>query len=280
MLTLTDADALLSSILANPADDAPRLVYADWLDENGQPDRASFIRVQCELARIGHNHPNLEWLKDNRDNNPCRQCSPLHDRERELWLLVGRAIADEASKAIGLRVTVAVNEVGGLAFWEGNTATWQAVVRRGFVAAVSLPLQTWIGGECGTCNGAGDVGTLGGRMGCPTCSTSHDRRGTGRTVGIGPTLARSQPVTAVRLVDREPRQSVKEDGRGLVWAWWREGNGGVPIACIPEPLWGCLLDVVESWRTIPRDRITVLDWPTRDEADVALSAACLALARG
>jgi uncharacterized protein (TIGR02996 family) len=34
-----------------PDNDAPRLVYADWLDEQGDP-RGEFIRVQCELARM------------------------------------------------------------------------------------------------------------------------------------------------------------------------------------------------------------------------------------
>jgi uncharacterized protein (TIGR02996 family) len=48
---MTDASALLAAVRADPADDAPRLVYADWLDEHGQPERAEFIRVQCELAR-------------------------------------------------------------------------------------------------------------------------------------------------------------------------------------------------------------------------------------
>src|SRR5687767_2099915 len=48
---MSDAHALLAAIRAAPDDDAPRLVYADWLDENGQPARAEFIRVQCELAR-------------------------------------------------------------------------------------------------------------------------------------------------------------------------------------------------------------------------------------
>jgi uncharacterized protein (TIGR02996 family) len=43
--------AFLKDICANPDDDAPRLVFADWLEENGQPERAEFIRVQCELAR-------------------------------------------------------------------------------------------------------------------------------------------------------------------------------------------------------------------------------------
>ena len=45
--------AFLSDIAANVEDDAPRLVYADWLDENGDPDRAQFIRVQCQLASMG-----------------------------------------------------------------------------------------------------------------------------------------------------------------------------------------------------------------------------------
>ena len=41
----------LTAILENPADDDPRLVYADWLDERCDP-RGEFIRVQCRLARV------------------------------------------------------------------------------------------------------------------------------------------------------------------------------------------------------------------------------------
>ncbi len=48
---MNEADALLAAVLAEPHDDTPRLVYADWLDEHGQPERAEFIRVQVELAR-------------------------------------------------------------------------------------------------------------------------------------------------------------------------------------------------------------------------------------
>jgi len=40
----------LAEVIASPEDDAPRLVYADWLAENGQVDRAEFIQVQCTLA--------------------------------------------------------------------------------------------------------------------------------------------------------------------------------------------------------------------------------------
>jgi len=31
-------------VLVAPDDDAPRLVYADWLEEHGQPERAGLIR--------------------------------------------------------------------------------------------------------------------------------------------------------------------------------------------------------------------------------------------
>ena len=48
---MSDATALIAAIRAAPKDDAPRLIYADWLDENGRPGRAEFIRVQCALAR-------------------------------------------------------------------------------------------------------------------------------------------------------------------------------------------------------------------------------------
>lgn len=47
---MTDHDALLAAIIANPDDDTVRLVYADWLDENGQGERAEFIRVQVALS--------------------------------------------------------------------------------------------------------------------------------------------------------------------------------------------------------------------------------------
>ena len=48
---------LLSDICESPEDDTPRLVYADWLEEHDQPERAEFIRVQIELARLSRDDP-------------------------------------------------------------------------------------------------------------------------------------------------------------------------------------------------------------------------------
>ncbi|MCA9062363.1 MAG: TIGR02996 domain-containing protein [Planctomycetaceae bacterium] len=39
----------LTEILHSPGDLAPRLVFADWLEEQGDP-RGEFIRIQCELS--------------------------------------------------------------------------------------------------------------------------------------------------------------------------------------------------------------------------------------
>lgn len=61
-------DAFLHDILAHPDDDAPRLIYADWLDERNDP-RGEFIRIQCALAQLS-------------DEDPRRW--PLELREQEL----------------------------------------------------------------------------------------------------------------------------------------------------------------------------------------------------
>jgi uncharacterized protein (TIGR02996 family) len=56
---MTTEAAFLQDIIEHP-DDAPRLVFADWLDERGGPDdadRAEFIRLQCELARLAEEGP-------------------------------------------------------------------------------------------------------------------------------------------------------------------------------------------------------------------------------
>lgn len=65
---MNDRDALLHAIGEHPAEDTPRLMYADWLEENGDPERADFIRIQVELARQPEN------------------ATELRRREAELWV--------------------------------------------------------------------------------------------------------------------------------------------------------------------------------------------------
>ena len=48
----SDFEGLLRGAFREPTDDLPRLVFADFLEENNQPDRAALIRYQCERARL------------------------------------------------------------------------------------------------------------------------------------------------------------------------------------------------------------------------------------
>jgi uncharacterized protein (TIGR02996 family) len=79
---MTQERGLLQAILANPDDDATRLVFADWLEEYGQSKadqaRAEFIRLQLTLARE---------LKDSPDRREqAFRMRNLLDRYREVWL--------------------------------------------------------------------------------------------------------------------------------------------------------------------------------------------------
>jgi uncharacterized protein (TIGR02996 family) len=47
---MTDA-AFIQAIRDEPHDDVPRLVYADYLEDEGRSLRAELIRIQCELSR-------------------------------------------------------------------------------------------------------------------------------------------------------------------------------------------------------------------------------------
>lgn len=47
---MSDASALLSAIAGYPDDDVPRKMFADWCEENGQPQRAEFVRLQLGLV--------------------------------------------------------------------------------------------------------------------------------------------------------------------------------------------------------------------------------------
>ena len=93
-MTATTCDTgglLLRAVLADPASDAARLIYADYLDEQGEADRAEFVRVQCRIATL-----NAELMSaEDCDATNCPGCGErreLQRRERELWLM---AVAEE-----------------------------------------------------------------------------------------------------------------------------------------------------------------------------------------
>lgn len=49
---MTEGYQLLQNIIEEPEDDGLRLIFADWCDDNGEPERAEFIRAQIENYRL------------------------------------------------------------------------------------------------------------------------------------------------------------------------------------------------------------------------------------
>lgn len=94
---MTHDEAFILAIRESPDDDAPRLIYADWLEENGQADRAEFIRVQCRLAQTAKSSPKHTLLLAHTEDllranweqwvGPLREIvGPWRDRYGEGWL--------------------------------------------------------------------------------------------------------------------------------------------------------------------------------------------------
>ncbi len=103
-----DHAAFIAAIVASPDDDLPRLVYADFLDECGEPGaaaRAEFIRTQCELERCSPD--------DDRRAALTQRVTTLLKQNREVWT------ADVRTAQVG--------------------TDWQ--FRRGFLHAVRVPAQ-------------------------------------------------------------------------------------------------------------------------------------------
>jgi uncharacterized protein (TIGR02996 family) len=59
----SDFEGLLRAVFADPEDDTARLVFADFLEENNEPDRAALIRYQVEQARLKPNSKRHKELK-------------------------------------------------------------------------------------------------------------------------------------------------------------------------------------------------------------------------
>src|SRR4051794_19320978 len=70
-------DAFLRDIAEHPDEDAPRLAYADWLQERGDP-RGVFIAMQCGIHQDEERGTYREQLK--------KQQRLLLREHRERWL--------------------------------------------------------------------------------------------------------------------------------------------------------------------------------------------------
>jgi uncharacterized protein (TIGR02996 family) len=131
-----DGEALLRAICDEPWEDTPRLMYADWLQENGRPARAEFIRLQIELARL----PGHERLK-----------SPQADRAEAL-----RFRCDGALR-LWLGTTAEVEPDWSADLPTGDGVRWGVEYVRGFRHAVTFFSMKAVAAHAGTVMAASPV---------------------------------------------------------------------------------------------------------------------------
>lgn len=129
-----DWPAFVSAILANPDDDTVRLVAADFLEENGDPDRAAFIRIQCALARLEAD-----------GQGQSREADDLRKKERMFLGPLSHTRLFWAAEACPELVTMTLPDrrVAPLALPQVQGAE-QLIWRRGFVDEVRCAAADWL----------------------------------------------------------------------------------------------------------------------------------------
>jgi uncharacterized protein (TIGR02996 family) len=198
---MTTHDDLLRAILREPDDDDLRLVYADWLEEYGDPVRAEFIRVQIRMFGVwpADIAPACWKVVDGHMDCGCVFCA-LRRCERELL---------EPTKGAWLGFT---DSLPGwwCCGWQGpcgyrlyhpdeRTKFCEVQFTRGFVSSIELTTADFL---------------------------AH-----------AAAIFAAQPVTAVRLSDREPY--VSEVHVGDYW-WFRDRVPGSPLHNLPVELFELL----------------------------------------
>src|SRR5262245_27193116 len=73
-----NAASFLAAIREAPDDDVPRLVFADWLEDTGEPDRAEFVRAQVEAVHLPDHDPRRDALE--------RRARELRQAHASRWL--------------------------------------------------------------------------------------------------------------------------------------------------------------------------------------------------
>jgi uncharacterized protein (TIGR02996 family) len=286
---VTDQD-FLAAIIASSKDDAPRLIYADWLEEQGNSQRAEFIRVQCELAQIGRERKLVKGtIRAKKDGSGYRFWQSheneeqarivLHPGDRidvEAWgprtgseekcsglLVLGEVshnLAEYLLKRDALSIPYPVARAKTLLAWEHEQFAFHQDV-----------IQKWLGVP-GFINYAShetpqvtDNFIMWSR-GFPRSTTVTERN----WIELGPALVRVAPLEEVRLIDkRASRQGIR---------WFDESM----LPHHPDD---------EEWDLDDIDRRIFEFLPGEDDmgwktfsspADAleALSQACLAYARG
>lgn len=217
-MTDTDTIPLLRSICEHPADDTPRLVLADWLEENataenGYAERAGFVRCQVELASrcTSKQLENIDCIDmfldpQDRDHQTWKHgVVELRRRDRELLERSGRAWSAPLVHAMA-------NKDSKHMQWDHEHAEFHStrIVRwswsRGFISSIRCSWSDFIHVESRL------IHVPGGTVECPGCRIFPETMkgqvqphkcslcyGSGRIPR--PFVASMQPVTEITFTD-------------------------------------------------------------------------------
>lgn len=137
-------EAFLADIAEHPDDDAPRLIYADWLDDHGGDEgraRAEFIRAQCELYRLDRPDNPLDVM-----GHPAGAVfrGEFQWCQRALW-------SGDAPEVVERRQLLLTRQ---RQLWEAHGETWLAAIprwarehcrfERGFLGGVHVRLAQFV----------------------------------------------------------------------------------------------------------------------------------------
>lgn len=201
---MTTLEGLVAAVrAADPADHLPRLVLADWYEEDGQGERAFVIRAAVQAAPLVHTHSH---------GHPggCRKC--------KLGRKVSRWIEGEG-KAL-------FREMFGIGFehpgiWYGGQCLYYDQNRyrvqfdRGLITQVWCPVDVWVGVDCKTCGRERKVWySLGNghyeHRQCPDCSPAPAR---------GPRIAAEHPVAWFTPTDLAEPLELSGGPNAGNWFW-------------------------------------------------------------
>jgi uncharacterized protein (TIGR02996 family) len=243
--------ALLRTICETPDCDVPRLVYADWLEEHGQHDRAEFIRLLCQISPTGTiSIQTARRFVSGDIDDPYGDITEIDAKIARLLSEYGTSWCSSDGSS------PAVSRVWG----------WS----RGFLSEIRCTLAQFMGGTCWNCEGtkrepgSGEYDDT-----CGRC------RGIGMTLGLAEKLFIQHPITQVVLTGREP---LEFEGR---WLWHNadhrltssEYDGDTRSA---DHLPAVIFDRLTGFaKRNGRVAEMVKNYPTRESAQQALSIAAV-----
>jgi uncharacterized protein (TIGR02996 family) len=238
-----DGRGLLDNIIANPDDDVPRLIYADWLEEFcNMQGRACFIRRQIQTYQIFH--PKTGEISPLAVGN-----WPVALSAEEFWDWFGSypegwLRAWPGSPAVSIQCYSDGTQSCVVSYQQdGDDRAWEFTIERGFPKGVALPQRAWL---------------------------DH-----------GPGMVGMWPLTEVKLTDKEPsREPSRELGGTPRWHFYSNSIVGPWIAInsslLDAPIWRAMLVTSANIASYQNDCIA---FSSREKGMAALSLACLEYAR-